>query len=85
MKTLNLVRIALVVLMLSLGTFVALGQPQLLKRTTFKTDKVDFGAGGTIEIKGSPVGSIRVEGGSLREYSPDKRFQSLFEGSSRRI
>lgn len=34
----------------------------LLKRTTYKTDSFDFGAGGTVSIVGAPVGSIRVEG-----------------------
>jgi hypothetical protein len=53
--------------MLGLETFVAIGQSQLLKRTTFKTDKFEFGAGGTITITGSPVGSIRVEGGPRNE------------------
>jgi len=67
MKTLILVRSGLVVLMLSFGTFVVLGQQQLLKRTTYKTDKFDFSAGGTIEIKGAPLGSIRVEARSKNE------------------
>ena len=48
--------------MLSIGAIFALGQPQLLKRTTYKTDKFDFGPGGTVVITGAPLGSIRVEG-----------------------
>lgn len=34
----------------------------MLKRTTYKTEKVDFGAGGTISVIGAPDGSIEVEG-----------------------
>ncbi len=34
----------------------------LLKRTTTKTDKFDFGSGGTVIIVGAPNGSIRVIG-----------------------
>lgn len=33
-----------------------------LKRTIFKTDRFDFGPGGTLSIIGAPEGSIRVEG-----------------------
>jgi hypothetical protein len=36
--------------------------PQLLKRTTIKTDKFDFSSGGTVAIVGAPTGSITVEG-----------------------
>jgi len=39
----------------------------LLKRTTTKTDRFDFGVGGTVIISGAPVGSIRVEGWKNRE------------------
>jgi len=39
----------------------------LLKRTTYKTDKFDFGAGGTLAVVGAPVGSIRIEGWKNRE------------------
>lgn len=34
----------------------------MVKRTAFKTDTVDFGAGGTVTITGAPFGSIRIEG-----------------------
>ncbi len=36
----------------------------LLKRTTYKTENIDFGAGGTVSIIGAPNGSISVEGWS---------------------
>jgi len=35
---------------------------QLLKRTTYKTENVKFGVGGTISIVGAPNGSITIEG-----------------------
>src|SRR5829696_3663973 len=38
-----------------------------LKRTTYKTDKFDFGSGGTLEITGAPFGSITIEGGNTNE------------------
>jgi hypothetical protein len=48
------------------ATALAQSQP-LLKRTTYKTDRLEFGAGGTLSITGAPVGSITVEGWSNRE------------------
>lgn len=40
---------------------------QLLKRTTYKTETVEFGQGGTVSIIGAPVGSISVEGWQKNE------------------
>ena len=34
----------------------------LIKRTNYKTETVEFGVGGTISIVGAPSGAIRVEG-----------------------
>ena len=59
MKKLNLLIIAILIL-----TFSASAQ---LKRSTIKTDKLDFGSGGTITIQGAPKGSITVEGWSKNE------------------
>ncbi|MEQ1762975.1 MAG: hypothetical protein ABL984_07515 [Pyrinomonadaceae bacterium] len=59
MKKLNLLIIAILLL-----TFSASAQ---LKRSTIKTDKLDFGSGGTISIQGAPKGSITVEGWSKNE------------------
>lgn len=42
-------------------------QSAYLKRTTVKTDRLDFGAGGTVSIVGAPVGSIRVEAAAGNE------------------
>lgn len=39
----------------------------LLKRTVYKTDKLDFGAGGTVSIIGAPEGSIEIEGWQKNE------------------
>ncbi len=39
----------------------------LLKRTTYKTETADFGAGGTVSITGAPNGSISVEGWQKNE------------------
>ena len=39
----------------------------LLKRTITKTDRFDFGAGGTVSITGAPSGSIRVVGTNNNE------------------
>ncbi len=42
-------------------------QGKLLKRTTYKTDKVEFGVGGTVSIIGAPNGSIEIEGWEKNE------------------
>ncbi len=48
-------------LVISVGILAAsLSAQSLIKRTTTKTDKFDFGAGGTVAITGAPIGSIRV-------------------------
>ncbi|HEX8368384.1 MAG TPA: hypothetical protein VF604_07565 [Pyrinomonadaceae bacterium] len=39
----------------------------LIKRTTFKSEKIDFGAGGTVTIVGAPIGSITIEGWQKNE------------------
>ncbi|HEX8250205.1 MAG TPA: hypothetical protein VF599_18675 [Pyrinomonadaceae bacterium] len=41
--------------------------PQLVKRTTYKSEKIDFGAGGTVTIVGAPNGSITIEGWQKNE------------------
>lgn len=53
-----------IALVLAAATFSA---AQSQKRTTTKTDKFDFGVGGTVSIVGAPNGSIRVVGGSVNE------------------
>lgn len=39
----------------------------LLKRTTYKTETVDFGVGGTVSIVGAPNGAITIEGWQKNE------------------
>ncbi len=41
--------------------------PNLVKRITTKTDRFDFGAGGTIIITGAPNGSVKVVGSTKNE------------------
>ena len=41
--------------------------PQLIKRTTYKSDNFEFGAGGTVSIIGAPNGSIEIEGWDKNE------------------
>ncbi|HUR98099.1 MAG TPA: hypothetical protein VMZ26_08560 [Pyrinomonadaceae bacterium] len=55
--------------LLTAFSFASLAQQPkpLLKRTTYKTDKLDFGSGGTLAVSGAPVGSIRIEGWKNRE------------------
>lgn len=63
MKYFKLVRLLLV-----LGALAwPLSAQELLKRTTTKSDKLDFGAGGTVAISGAPVGSIRIMGSNKNE------------------
>lgn len=58
----------LVAVAAALLCLVAAAYPQsLVKRTTTKTDKFDFGAGGTVNIIGAPEGSIRVIGTNRNE------------------
>ena len=57
-----------VLFVLSLAAATAFPQTgPLLKRTTYKTDHLDFGVGGTLSITGAPKGSIRIEGWAKRE------------------
>ena len=63
-------KLSILLLLLCVGVLsgVSTGQTgPTLKRTTFKTDKLDFGSGGTLEITGAPVGSIKIEGANANE------------------
>lgn len=46
---------------------LTVGQSGTLKRVVTKTDKLDFGAGGTVAVIGAPKGSIRVEAAQRNE------------------
>src|SRR5690606_10466177 len=50
----------------SMAAFAQTTQP-LIKRTIFKTDKIEFGAGGTITVIGAPQGSITIVGEPRRD------------------
>src|SRR5688572_33182876 len=65
MKIITAFLLALLVASFSVVTY-SQAKP-LHKRTTYKTDKFDFGVGGTLAITGAPVGSIRIEGWANRE------------------
>jgi len=55
------------VLVASLSVAAFAQSKPLLKRTTYKTDRLDFGVGGTLAVSGAPFGSITIEGWSNRE------------------
>lgn len=49
------------------ATGIAGQTPQLVKRTITKTDRFDFGSGGTVAVTGAPNGSIRITAGQKNE------------------
>jgi len=63
-------RVRLFLLLISLSFFAASNLAQektLLKRTTYKTETVELGAGGTVSVTGAPNGSISIEGWQKNE------------------
>lgn len=76
------------VLLLAIFALVTAGQAQqLLKKTTTKTDRLDFGAGGTIAIAGAPNGSITVVGSSKNEIevTAEIEIQAATEADLKRL
>ena len=69
MKIRTVLSLALLAIAFSSATVAQTPAPTqpLHKRTTTKTDRLDFGVGGTLSITGAPVGSIRIEGWRNRE------------------
>mgnify|MGYP007126010616 CR=1 FL=1 len=65
MKIIKLFAVPAIILTLAAVSFSQNVSP--IKRTTYKTDRFDFGVGGTLSITGAPYGSITVEGWSNRE------------------
>lgn len=60
MKNLKIIQTLFFVFAFSFCIF-AQGE-KLLKKTIYKTDTIEFGAGGTVSISGAPNGSISIEG-----------------------
>ncbi len=67
MKKINVLLLTLFITALSITALSQAKPTPTHKRTTTKTDKLDFGVGGTLAITGAPVGSIRIEGWTNRE------------------
>ena len=61
LKSIQTILFAFVFFAFSVPVF-AQAAGQLLKKTTYKTESIDFGAGGTISVTGAPKGSISIEG-----------------------
>ena len=57
------VQVCLITVSIAFLSFISFAQTkQLLKSTTYKTETVEFGQGGTVSIIGAPNGSISIEG-----------------------
>lgn len=65
MKANKIFLLAAILIALSVATFSQ--TPALVKKTTTKTDRFDFGSGGTIAINGAPNGAVRVQGWAKNE------------------
>jgi hypothetical protein len=65
MKKHLILAFAVYISLFSLSAFAQ--SPQMVKRTVTKTDKFDFGAGGTLAVTGAPNGSISVVGTDKNE------------------
>lgn len=82
MKNRKLLRFCSLAIFICLTAAVSFAQNKpLVKRTTYKTETVDFGAGGTVSIIGAPAGSISVEGWQKNqvEISADVEMQAATE------
>ena len=64
-KKFSLILFGILISSLSVLSFAQ--TPTLLKRTDYKTEKVEFGVGGTVSIVGAPNGSITIEGWQKNE------------------
>ncbi len=63
------IKTALVAIVFALTlSFAAFGQQTgTIKRSTYKTDRLPFGVGGTLSVIGAPLGSIQIEGWAKNE------------------
>jgi hypothetical protein len=57
----------LAIFILSFAEIFPAQTKSLIRRTTYKTENIEFGAGGTISIVGAPNGSVVVEGWQKNE------------------
>jgi len=61
-------KLFLLTVLLTIPAFSVFAQTkELLKRTTYKMDKLDFASAGTLVVVGAPSGSISVEGWNKNE------------------
>jgi hypothetical protein len=67
MKNNKLTWLILCVFVLLVSISATAQTAKLLKKTTFKNEKIEFGVGGTVTILGSPEGSISIEGWNKNE------------------
>ncbi len=68
MKNPKSIKSALILLFVFVSSLTCLAQTNpLIKRTTYKSETVEFGMGGSISISGAPEGSITVEGWNKNE------------------
>ncbi len=65
----------LLAVVLTLFSLSAFSQTSLLTRTITKTDRFDFGSGGTLAVTGAPSGSIRVVGSTKNEVEITARIE----------
>lgn len=65
MKKINIVCCLLFTGIFSASAFAQ--TPELLKRTTTKTESFDFASGGTVAVLGAPNGSVRIKGSSKNQ------------------
>src|SRR5215204_2506462 len=71
----SLVYLFVSVILLGTALFTSAQQPNLIKRTTTKSDTFDFGPGGSLSIVGAPSGSIRIEGWSKNQVQIDAEIE----------
>lgn len=67
---------------LSLTVFSFAQTKPLIKRTTYKSDKIEFGAGGTVSVIGAPVGSIVIEGWQKNEVEISAQIEMQAENET---
>lgn len=83
MKNQNFFNPLILIVVFTSLTAVCLAQTkQTLKRTTYKTETIDFGIGGTVSIVGAPNGSITVEGWQKNEIEISAEIEVQAENES---